>query len=221
MSSRAAFVREVENLLPVQRQVREPVDALIVGHLDEIGFVGLHAPKLTESFSLAVKPDPLPVWCVVGGMGLGFRSAQSLPIRFGSTFLSDRVGTSYTRHKIENLTMAQAFDTLSAARELEASGFNREQAEAIAAIVRAGQGDLATKADIRQVREQLERSREQLAHKIEVANTQLRGEVKQDIAELRGENRLLKWMIGFTLTLTLAGLSTSIAILLKLLITTN
>ena len=128
--------------------------------------------------------------------------------------------------------MAQAFDTLSAARELEASGFNREQAEAIAAIVRAGQGDLATKADIRQVREQLERSREQLEHKIEVANTQLRGEVKQDIAELRGEvkqdiaelrgeNRLLKWMIGFTLTLTLAGLSTSIAILLKLLITTN
>ena len=146
--------------------------------------------------------------------------------------------------------MAQAFDTLSAAHELEASGFKREQAEAIAAVVRAGQGDLATKADIRQVREQLERSREQLEHKIEVANTQLRGEVKQDIAELRsevkqdiaelrgevkelrgevkqdiaelrGENRLLKWMIGLTLTLTLAGLSTSIAILLKLLITTN
>ena len=69
---------------------------------------------------------------------------------------------------------------MSAARELETSGFKREQAEAIAAIVRAGQGGLATKADIKQMREQL-------AHKIEVANTQLRGEVKQDIAELRGE----------------------------------
>ena len=88
--------------------------------------------------------------------------------------------------------MAQAFDTLSAAHELEASGFKREQAEAIAAVVRAGQGDLATKADIRQVREQLERSREQLEHKIEVANTQLRGEVKQDIAELRGEVKELR-----------------------------
>ena len=58
--------------------------------------------------------------------------------------------------------MAQAFDTLSAAHELEASGFKREQAEAIAAVVRAGQGELATKFDLRE----------------------LRGEVKQDIAQL-------------------------------------
>ena len=127
--------------------------------------------------------------------------------------------------------MVQAFDTLSAARELEASGFNREQAEAIAAIVRAGQGDLATKADIkatkadiRQVREQLEHKiehvREQLEHKIEHVREQLEHKIEVVNTQLRGENRMLKWMIGLTLTLTLAGLSTSIAILLKLLITT-
>ena len=151
-----------------------------------------------------------------------------LPIRFGDTFLSDRIGISYTRHKIENLTMAQAFDTLSAAHELEASGFKREQAEAIAAVVRAGQGELATKPDLRLLRSEVKQDIVELRGEVKELRSEvkqdiaeLRGEVKQDIAELRGENRLLKWMIGLTLTLTLAALSTSIAILLKLLITTN
>ena len=40
------------------------------------------------------------------------------------------------------------FDTLSAARDLEAAGFDRAQAEALAAAIRNGQGDLATKIDI-------------------------------------------------------------------------
>jgi len=41
-----------------------------------------------------------------------------------------------------------SFDTLTAARELEAAGLDRRQAEAIAKTVRNGQGDLATKADV-------------------------------------------------------------------------
>ena len=44
---------------------------------------------------------------------------------------------------------ATTFDTLAAARELEAAGMARGQAEAVAAVVRAGHGDLATKADLR------------------------------------------------------------------------
>ena len=40
------------------------------------------------------------------------------------------------------------FDTLSAARDLEAAGFDRAQAEALAAAIRNGQGDLATRTDI-------------------------------------------------------------------------
>ena len=44
-----------------------------------------------------------------------------------------------------------AFDTLSAARDLEAAGFDRVQAEALAAAIRNGQGDLATKTDIAQL----------------------------------------------------------------------
>ena len=42
-----------------------------------------------------------------------------------------------------------AFDTLGAARELEAPGFTREQSEAAAKAIRDGHGELATKADIR------------------------------------------------------------------------
>ncbi|MCY4004217.1 MAG: hypothetical protein OXF33_10995 [Rhodospirillales bacterium] len=43
---------------------------------------------------------------------------------------------------------ATAFDTLSTARALEASGMDRQQAEAVAAAIRAGQGDLATTVDL-------------------------------------------------------------------------
>ena len=37
------------------------------------------------------------------------------------------------------------FDTLGAARELEAAGIERRQAEAIAGAIRNGEGDLVTK----------------------------------------------------------------------------
>ena len=47
------------------------------------------------------------------------------------------------------------FDTLAAARELEAAGFERKQAEAVAAAIRSGQGDLATNSDIAGVRIEL------------------------------------------------------------------
>ena len=40
---------------------------------------------------------------------------------------------------------ATAFDTLTAARELEAAGVERDQAEAIAKAIRNGQGELVTK----------------------------------------------------------------------------
>ena len=43
---------------------------------------------------------------------------------------------------------ASTFDTLTAARDLEAAGVERGQAEAIATAIRNRQGDLATRADI-------------------------------------------------------------------------
>ena len=47
------------------------------------------------------------------------------------------------------------FDTLSAARDLEAAGFDRTQAEALAAATRNGQGDLSTKADLTELEARL------------------------------------------------------------------
>ncbi len=44
--------------------------------------------------------------------------------------------------------MTVAFDTLAAARDLETAGMDRGQAEAVASVIRAGQSDLATKADL-------------------------------------------------------------------------
>ncbi len=44
--------------------------------------------------------------------------------------------------------MSAAFDTLSAARELEAAGMERKAAEAVAGAIRAGQGELAAEADV-------------------------------------------------------------------------
>lgn len=43
---------------------------------------------------------------------------------------------------------AAPFDTLAAARDLEAAGIERAQAEAIASAIRHGHGELATKADL-------------------------------------------------------------------------
>ena len=43
---------------------------------------------------------------------------------------------------------AAAFDTLAAARDMENAGLPREAAEAVAGAIRAGQGELATKADL-------------------------------------------------------------------------
>ena len=74
--------------------------------------------------------------------------------------------------------MAAAFDTLSAAKELQAAGFEQTQAEAVARIIRAGQGDLATKDDAAALR------------------TELGG--------LRAELGAIKWVLGLVAALNIA-----------------
>ena len=73
------------------------------------------------------------------------------------------------------LGMAAAFDTLSAAKQLQAAGFDQAQAEAVASVVRAGQGGLATKNDIDAVR-----------------------------TELRTELTAIKWVLGLVAALNVA-----------------
>ena len=44
------------------------------------------------------------------------------------------------------------FDTLGASKDLQHAGMEAAQAEAVALAIKAGQGDLATKADIRELK---------------------------------------------------------------------
>lgn len=74
--------------------------------------------------------------------------------------------------------MAAAFDTLTAAKELQAAGFEQTQAEAVAKIVRAGQGDLATKDDL--------------------------AGVHKEMGALRAELGAIKWVLGLVAALNVA-----------------
>ena len=73
---------------------------------------------------------------------------------------------------------ASAFDTLTAARDLEAAGLDKRQAEAIVGAIRSGQGDLATTADITSV--------------------------KADIASIRSELAIIRWVLGVQAAVALA-----------------
>ena len=69
------------------------------------------------------------------------------------------------------------FDVLAAARDLESSGFEKQQAEAVAAAVRDGRAGLATTEDIRRLEEKIDNCA-----------------TKADLAELRGEFYRLLWI---------------------------
>ena len=73
---------------------------------------------------------------------------------------------------------ASAFDTLTAARDLESAGLDKRHAEAIVAAIRSGQGDLATKSDI--------------------------AAVKSDIAAVRSEMSIIRWVLGVQAAVALA-----------------
>ena len=77
------------------------------------------------------------------------------------------------------------FDTLTAARELEAAGVERGPAEAIAKAIRDGQGELATGADIAR-----------LDSRLDVLHSRL------DALESRLNT--LQWVIGIQSAITLA-----------------
>ena len=85
--------------------------------------------------------------------------------------------------------MSTPFDTLSAARSLEASGIESKQAEAIVGAIRASVEASVTQTD-------LTASTNELRGEMKAMATELRGEMKTMAAELRGEissavNRML------------------------------
>ena len=70
-----------------------------------------------------------------------------------------------------------SFDTLQASKDLQSHGFEQEQAEAIAQVVRNGQGELATKYDIDSVRSDVD-------------------SVRSDVDSVRSDIENVKWTLG-------------------------
>ena len=83
---------------------------------------------------------------------------------------------------------ASAFDTLAAARDLEAAGLGKRQAEAIVAAIRSGQGELAMKSDI--------------------------AAVTAGIAAVRSELGVIRWVLGVLAAVSLATFGIAAARLL-------
>ena len=111
--------------------------------------------------------------------------------------------------------LATAFDPLAAARDLKAAGFESEQAEALAAQLRFAAGadhaDLATKADIAELRAATQTDIAELENRLRAAiqtdiaelraATQtdiagLRTATQTDIAGLRAELGTVRWAVG-------------------------
>ncbi len=89
-----------------------------------------------------------------------------------------------------------AFDTLTAARELEAAGVDRKQAEAIAGIVLSAQGELATKSDLLVTRSELRAEMSEMNTRINAMGTRINA---------------LQWVLGVNLAISLATLGTVLA----------
>ena len=101
-------------------------------------------------------------------------------------------------------------DSLKFARKLEAAGLDRKAAEAIAeGVNEVDVSDLATKADIDGVRQEIAAVRTELKGDIASLRTELKGDiagVRQAVVELRAEFYRHMWLqaaavVGLTVTL--------------------
>ena len=125
--------------------------------------------------------------------------------------------------------MNVAFDTLEAARGLENAGFARDQAEAIAHVVKSGQGDLATKEHLNATKSELKAELKADIGEVKAELSELRADINEVKAELKGvdgrlnsridglagEVRSLRWFTGIATSLILAVTLTMLAIILN------
>ena len=126
------------------------------------------------------------------------------------------------RRRYPEHTNALAFDTLAFARRLEAAGFSRVQAEALAEEqARPIDEQLATKADIAAIRADIEALRLSTARDIEALRLSGKADIealrlsgKHDLAGVRAD--ILKWLVGSVGLQTVVILG-SLLVLLRLL----
>ena len=115
---------------------------------------------------------------------------------------------------------ATTFNPLAVARDLKAAGIEANHAEAIAEGMReaadaaagADRGDLATKADLAGVRDELRAEIAGVRDELRADLAGVRDELRAEIAELRTANRAdletlrseLRWILGFLAALIFA-----------------
>ena len=85
--------------------------------------------------------------------------------------------------------MSAAFDTLSAARDLEAAGFDRPQAEAVAKAINHGDAQAVTKADLDQLRSATKTDLDQLRNTTKADLDQLRSATEAEFEQLRNTTK--------------------------------
>ena len=132
-----------------------------------------------------------------------------------------------------------AFDTLTYAKKLQEAGVPPQQAETHAwALKETVEDTLATKQDLQLVRQDLQLVRQEvreldtrmngrfkevdgrfteLETRMDGRFTELETRIDGRFKEVDGRFRLLYWMLGFNLTLTLFTFSVTVGVLLKLL----
>jgi len=111
---------------------------------------------------------------------------------------------------------AVAFNTYEFIKSLTDARMDEEQAAAISAgILRAHEvADLATKSDVREVKTELREVKAELKTTEKLLRSEIRellaqtdtkidkveAKIDQQVTEIKGEIKLLKWMLGMTLT---------------------
>ena len=94
------------------------------------------------------------------------------------------------------MSMALAFDTLQAAKQLQKSGFAEPQAEAIVSIVSDKHEELATKSDLEILRMDLDNFREATKTDIENLNQKTETEFKNLTQKTEAEFKNLRTELG-------------------------
>ena len=103
--------------------------------------------------------------------------------------------------------MTATFDTLAAARDMENAGLKREAAEAVAAAIRAGQGELATRADMDALGKATKAEIDALGKATKADTDALRTATQADIAAVRSDITGLRWIVGINIAISLATLA--------------
>ncbi|PAV01351.1 hypothetical protein CBG25_17160 [Arsenophonus sp. ENCA] len=105
-----------------------------------------------------------------------------------------------------------AFDTLQASEELQTAGLTSQQAKAISLVVRKSHevADVATKADIADVKRDIADVRKEIAdarkdlsaemnlrfERVDAQISDVRKDLQLEMSGIRAEQKLIRWMLG-------------------------